>query len=221
MVSALAAACLAAAGCSCGAPVTPLDAPPDAPPDPIDTPTTCQGVLPDEWALLEWATSDGARGSTGCGGPSLLFGDTSASGQFTQAVLLGLVSSDVARFMLPSPLPAPLDCSQWLGALTNIDWVTGATGDVVGHRYPLNRGEPTAYVEIWSSGPGVANCTGDTTARALTPRSGRWEITQGGTFGEVIEVHVYDVEFELHDGRIFTITHGAWRGTVLGPRVLP
>jgi hypothetical protein len=113
-----------------------------------------------------------------------------------------------------------MDCGSRSAFLTNIEWVTGATGMVSSTRYPSTRLTPNFYVEIWSAAAGTTVCDA-VSAAPIGPRSGRWEITQGGTFGDVIEVHVYDVEFELHDGRIFTITHGAWRGTVLGPRVLP
>ena len=199
-------ACMAAlSAASCSAPM-------------MMTVDECPEVIAESWSIIHWSMSDGTTGSTGCHGPIQQFATLSTSTGRTE--MWGGENSAYAEpaDMRVPPRVVPIETLAGPGTsftFQNYPTATGTTGAVGIDRYPPSATATalTPHFFLWLGGcpRDQPTCDVATQSEILHPRpGGTFEFAVGGTWGDIVELVVHDVTWDLASGESFTIDEGTW-----------
>lgn len=183
---------------------------------------TCAASGLDQWSLVQWTMSDGTSGSSGCHGPILNAVWLHESGTPWFEIGIGDVTTEGGVQNVPFPLPI-CGGTPYL-TIKNYVLATGATGPIDRGPYSpdFDNRAPIFFVEVHAApGPDpAAACLEGVPWIPPRPDTGTWEVTRGGTWGDSVEIVVRDLEYDLPDGRRFTITEAIWNVTLDGTPIV-
>jgi hypothetical protein len=163
----------------------------------------CPGL---EWGRYEWVV-DGVTGSSGCF-PCFAGGWTNArpgpSVPATRVDIGGPGGLAVPVFMAFPYCVTSLETA-------NVEFRTGETGsvtpsvDIEGRGVAFNVRTSTNQ----TLGPDRCSMGGDPFGYPV-PSGGRWTVLQGGSWGDIVDVEIRDVTFEVFEGHALVIPYGRW-----------